>query len=67
MSENALKRFKRMIIEIGHSLKARPMFKNNLTPIDNDGNVVAFKTRDGYCNAMAVVDIEDYYSLGSTN
>ena len=67
MSESIVKSIRKKIVELAYSLKARPMFKNNLTPIDKEGHVVAFRYSNGYCNAMSIVDIEDYYTLGSTN
>ena len=67
MSENMLKKVKRMIGEIAFNLKAKPMFKNNLTPIDEKGNVVAFRFKNGVSYGYSVADIMDYATLGCTN
>lgn len=62
-----IKSFKKLVLTVQDALGAKGIiFKNDFSPLDNNGNVVSFKI-GGYWNSMRVEDVFDYATMGGTN
>lgn len=68
----SIKSFARLVEELqkrfaeGKALVCPVIHKADYSPIDNYGNVVAFKIK-GFWNCMSMNDVIDYATMGGTN
>ena len=67
-----IKKFSEMVYQLrmkfaeGKALVCPVIHKADFSPIDDEGNVVSFKT-NGYWNSMTATDVIEYATMGVTN